>query len=79
MAKVLTLAIFLCYNGFMNFPTWDKSLFFALFFILAGMEFLGIFDSKYVTITGIICYYIPVWCRWMILGWLIFHFGVQHQ
>jgi len=57
----------------------DRWLFYVLFIVLAILEFIGVFDSKFDTITGIICQYIPAWLRAAILGWIVFHFLIQHQ
>ena len=59
-------------------PTWDKWVFYCLFIALASFEFLGVKDSKFTTITALTCQYVPAWTRAMILGWLCFHFLIQH-
>ena len=59
-------------------PTWDKWIFYILFMILAAFEFLGVFDSKFTTITAIICQCIPAWARALFLGWIVWHFLIQH-
>jgi len=60
-----------------QFPRGDVISMFVLFGVIATLEFLGVFNRHFVTITYIIRGLIPVWLRWMILGWLTWHFGVE--
>jgi hypothetical protein len=62
-----------------QWPTWDRILWVVVLGSAFGLEFLGIFKPGEATLTRLICTTIPCWLRWMILGWLIFHFGVQNQ
>jgi len=41
---------------------------------LAGLEFLGVFDKHFVTITALLRDAVPMWLRLPILAWLIYHF-----
>lgn len=41
-----------------------------------AIEFYAIANPNYPTLTSILRWIIPIWVRWMILGWLIYHFGV---
>ena len=59
-------------------PTWDKWVFYSLFLALATFEFLGVFDGHFTTITAIICRLVPAWARALFLGWIVWHFLIQH-
>jgi hypothetical protein len=59
-------------------PTWDKWVFYSLFLALASFEFLGVFDSHFTTITAIICRVVPGWARALAVGWIAYHFLIQH-
>lgn len=61
-----------------NWPNWNVILWCGGLGLLFVLEFLGIFNVKDATLTRIICDTIPSWLRWMILGWLIYHFGIQN-
>jgi hypothetical protein len=60
-----------------KFPQWNLTVMYVLFAVIFGFEMLGVFNSHFVTITAIIRDFIPRWARWMILGWMTYHFGVQ--
>lgn len=48
----------------------------ALFAAIATWEFLGVAGVIPYTITYFIRSVTPLWARWMILGWLCYHFGL---
>lgn len=60
-----------------QFVRWDVLLLLALGAAIFVLEILGIVNPRFATITALIRASIPRWARWMILGWLMFHFGVE--
>ena len=63
-------------HDILKYPRWDLIVMWSLFGAIFVFEMMGVF-GHFVTITETIRTFIPRWARWMILGWLIYHFGVQ--
>jgi membrane-bound acyltransferase YfiQ involved in biofilm formation len=61
-----------------NYPEWNKILWYVVLAVAFGLEFLGIFAPGKATLTRLICAAIPAWLRAMILGWLFYHFLLQN-
>jgi len=64
-------------NIFRIYPAWTCALWFALIGAVGLVEFLGLvrFHGA-IPLTWLIRDSIPAWVRWMLLGWLAYHFGV---
>lgn len=58
----------------MSYVRWDVILGIVLMGALAGWEFLGVFDSRFLTITAWIKSWMPMAIRIMIWAWLGWHF-----
>jgi hypothetical protein len=61
-----------------DFKRWDLITMLIMFGALFTFEMFGVFKAHYVTITEIICNSVPKWARAMILGWLGYHFLIEH-
>jgi len=59
-------------------PEWNQIFWYVVLGIAFGLEMLGVFDTKFTTLTAIICSVIPAWARALIAGWLVWHFLIQH-
>ena len=56
---------------------WDIVAMSLALAVVFTFEMLGVFSSRYVTITAIVRAYLPKWVRAMVLGWLVYHFMVE--
>lgn len=65
------------WKALLSVPRWDLIAMLAMFAAIAALEFVGVINAQFVTITGIIRASIPRQFRWMILGWLNYHFGIE--
>jgi hypothetical protein len=63
--------------AFKQYINWDVLLMLVLFGVIGTLEMVGVFNRHFITITAIIRASIPRPFRWMILGWLTYHFGVE--
>lgn len=61
-----------------DFRRWDLIVMLSLFGALFTFEMLGVFKQNFVTITEILCNTVPKWARAMVLGWLTYHFLIEH-
>jgi hypothetical protein len=60
--------------------TWNLAVWCVTLTIALTLEMLGIFKGgNDTTLTSLTCRVIPVYARAMILGWLCYHFLIQHQ
>lgn len=59
-----------------SFYGWDVKLVYALMAALFVMEMIGVFNPRFITITFFVRAHTRLWIRWMILGWMIYHFGI---
>jgi len=59
-------------------PTWNKIMWGAIFALFLAFETLGLFDRSEATLTGLICSTVPGYIRAMLIGWLAYHFLIQH-
>lgn len=60
-----------------TFKHWDVVAMCIAMAVVFGFEMLGVFTSRYVTITAIVRAYMPLWARGMVIGWLAVHFLIQ--
>lgn len=56
---------------------WDVVAMYVSIAVIFTFEMMGVFGSRYITITHIIREHVPLWARGMIVGWLIVHFLIQ--
>lgn len=61
-------------NAFTGIRHWDLIAMFIGMAVIFTFEMLGVFSTKMVTLTMIIKAYTPMPLRWMIIGWLFWHF-----
>ena len=62
---------------FSSFPTvrhWDMVAMLVLLAAVFTFEMLGVFSGRMITITQLIKQYIPMPCRWCLIGWIFWHF-----
>jgi hypothetical protein len=57
---------------------WDLIAMAIAMGVVFGFEMFGVFSARYVTITAIVRAFVPMWLRWMIWGWLGWHFLLPH-
>lgn len=62
-----------------KYVRWDFIVMLVLFAVIFGFEMVGVFRERYITITEIICRYVPTWARAMVWGWLGYHFLIQNK
>jgi hypothetical protein len=62
-----------------DFKRWDLIVMLCILASAFAFEMFGVFKQQYVTITEIICRFVPVWARAMIWGWLGYHFLIEHH
>lgn len=62
------------------FVRWDVIAILISIGVVLGFELLGVFTTRYVTITFLLRSYVPRWALAMVWGWLAYHFlfGPQH-
>jgi hypothetical protein len=60
-----------------GFTHWDVVALCVAMSVVFALEMLGVFTTKYVTITAIVRAYMPMWARAMVLGWMCYHFMIQ--
>lgn len=58
---------------------WDVIAMALSLAVVFGFEMLGVFTTRYVTITAIARTYVPTWARAMVCGWLFYHFVVVQK
>jgi hypothetical protein len=56
------------------FHRWDIWAMLISLGVVLGFELLGVFTTRYVTITWLTTNYVPDWALAMIWGWLGWHF-----
>lgn len=62
---------------FAGIARWDLVVVFILMAAMFTFEMLGVFSPHMVTITQIIKSYVPMPFRFMVIGWLIWHFIIS--
>lgn len=62
---------------FSGIKHWDLIVMFVLFGVIFTFELMGVFNSRFITITAIIKDFVPIPCRVMILAWLVWHFLIS--
>lgn len=60
-----------------QYVRWDVIALCAALAVVFVFEMLGVFTTRYVTITALVRQAVPLWARAMILGWLCYHFMIQ--
>lgn len=63
---------------FSRFPLWNVLAWAAWALAFAVLEFMGVFNRRYATLTYLSLHTIPRWALAMIMGWLVYHFIVQY-
>lgn len=56
------------------FYRWDFIAMLVALSVVLGFEMLGVFTTRYVTITWLTTHYIPRWALSMVWGWMGWHF-----
>lgn len=56
------------------FYRWDVIAMLVSLAVVLGFELLGVFTTRYVTITFFVRTYFPKWFLSMVWGWLGWHF-----
>jgi hypothetical protein len=54
--------------------SWNVIAWSVLAALVLGLEFLGVADSRFLTITYVLRTYVPGWLLAMVWGWLGWHF-----
>lgn len=64
-------------NVFRIYPLWTCVLWTAILALVGVVEILGLrrFHGA-IPLTWMIRDSLPAWARWMLLGWMLYHFGV---
>lgn len=60
-----------------QYVRWDVIALCVALAVVFVFEMLGVFTTRYVTITALVRQVVPLWARAMILGWLCYHFMIQ--
>lgn len=64
-------------NIFRIYPLWTCVLWTAILGLAAGTEVLGLLRVwGAIPLTWMIRDSLPMWARWMIIGYLMYHFGI---
>lgn len=59
---------------FAGVQRWDLILMFVLLGVIFTFEMIAVFRPDWVTITQIIKTFMPMPLRWLVFGWLFWHF-----
>ena len=62
---------------FSGVKPWDLAVMFVLLGSIFTFEMLGVFNTRFVTLTQIFKTFIPMPCRIMVCAWLVWHFVVS--
>lgn len=66
------------HNIFKLYPAWTCITWIVLLGLMAAIEWLGLKRwHGAIPLTWLIRDSVPRWALWMILGWLLYHFGVE--
>lgn len=59
---------------------WNFIAWVVLLAIGVGLEMYGIFSGRKsdTTMTALMCWWVPVYLRVMIVAWIAWHFVIQH-
>lgn len=64
-------------NIFRMYPLWTSVCWIIVILCLCALEGLGLVRYRgAIPLTWFIRDLLPEWVRWMLLGWLLYHFGV---
>ena len=58
------------------FSRWDVIAMCVALAVVFTFEMLGVFTTRYITITALVRGYMPLWVRAMVLGWMCYHFMI---
>ena len=59
---------------FTGIKHWDLITMSVLMGLIFIFEMMGVFSPRLVTITQITKDFVPMPCRWLIIGWVFWHF-----